>query len=359
MTLDDIILPGTQPEILGQGYGFTEGPAADRHGNVYFSDGKNDSIYYWEVGQPVVRFVDDSTDAIGMMFNARGELYVCEGAAYRIVAYDVRTKAKRVLCSQIDGQHFNEPNDLAIDFCDGFYFSDPNYQHHGQPTVMKQDVYYCSAEGRVTRVSTVCHKPNGVLLSADDRTLYVADARGQVIYRYDVVASRPSSPAKGCGSTNWGQPGRPDVGRARQSLHLLRQGRAEDLRSCGPARRPDRRSRRQLLLRRRRLPHAVHRVGRQVPRHSHAGGGAETVAAAGVGDQNTAMAVTSAKEFFAVLEKSKLLIPAQLAQARAAAGAGDDPKPSPSGWPAKTSSPAGRPANCWPDAVPSTWASTA
>ena len=79
-----------------------------------------------------------------MMFNAEGELYVCEGAAHRIVAFDVHTKAKRVLCSQIDGQHFNEPNDLAIDFHDGFYFSDPNYQHRGQPTVMKQDVYYCS-----------------------------------------------------------------------------------------------------------------------------------------------------------------------------------------------------------------------
>jgi gluconolactonase len=122
-----------------------------------------------------------------MMLNARGDLYVCEGAAYRIVAFDTRTKAKRVLCGEIDGQHFNEPNDLAIDFRNGFYFSDPNYQHHGQPTVMKQDVYYCSAEGLVTRVSTICYKPNGVLLSGDDQTLYVADARGQRIYRYDVA----------------------------------------------------------------------------------------------------------------------------------------------------------------------------
>ena len=187
MTLADIISPCTEPEILGDGYGFTEGPAADQRGNVYFSDGKNDSIYHWEVGKPVVRFVDDSTDAIGMMFNAQGELYVCEGAAYRIVAYDVGAKEKRVLCSEIDGQHFNEPNDLAIDFLGGFYFSDPNYQHHGQPTVMKQDVYYCSAQGQVERVSTVCFKPNGVLLSADDKTLYVADARGQRIYRYDVA----------------------------------------------------------------------------------------------------------------------------------------------------------------------------
>jgi gluconolactonase len=187
MTLADIFAPDARPEVLGDSYGFTEGPAADRRGNVYFSDGKNNSIYYWEAGKQVALFVDESTDAIGMMFNAQGELYVCEGAAYRIVAYDVQTKAKRVLCNQIDGQHFNEPNDLAIDLHNGFYFSDPNYQHHGQPTVMKQDVYYCSVEGKVSRVSTICHKPNGVLLSADDKTLYVADARGQRIYRYDIL----------------------------------------------------------------------------------------------------------------------------------------------------------------------------
>jgi gluconolactonase len=205
MTLDDIVTAGVVPEVLGNGYGFTEGPAADREGNVYFSDGQNNSIYRWQPGRPVTLFTDDSTDAIGMMFNAQGELYVCEGAAYRIAAYDVRTlgdcpnfrasengtvplrPAKRILCNEIDGQRFNEPNDLAIDFAGGFYFSDPNYQHRRQPTVMKQDVYYCSAEGRVTRVSTVCFKPNGVLLSADDKTLYVADARGQCIYRYEVV----------------------------------------------------------------------------------------------------------------------------------------------------------------------------
>jgi gluconolactonase len=189
MTLDDILIPGVSPEVLGAGYGFTEGPAADSRGDVYFSDGQNNSIYHWQPGQAISRFVEDSTDAIGMMFNARDELYVCEGAAYRIAAFDVPTKAKRIVCSEIDGQHFNEPNDLAIDFFGGFYFSDPNYQHRGQPTVMKQDVYYCSADGIVSRVSTICHKPNGVLLSADDRTLYVADARGQRIYRYEIVGA--------------------------------------------------------------------------------------------------------------------------------------------------------------------------
>jgi gluconolactonase len=185
--LDDLIAPGTEPQVLGTGYGFTEGPAADARGGVYFSDGRNDSIHYVEPGQQAVRFTDDSTDANGMICNTRGELIVCEGAAYRVVAINLKTRQKRVLCAEIDGLHFNEPNDVAVDPHDGFYFSDPNYQHHGQPTVMKQDVYYCTYGGRVSRVSTVCFKPNGVLLSADAKTLYVADARGQRIYRYDVT----------------------------------------------------------------------------------------------------------------------------------------------------------------------------
>ena len=50
MTLDDIITPAAQPEVLGQGYGFTEGPTADLAGNVFFSDGQNNSIHRWQPG---------------------------------------------------------------------------------------------------------------------------------------------------------------------------------------------------------------------------------------------------------------------------------------------------------------------
>ena len=187
MTLDDIVAPGTEPIVLGTGYGCSEGPAADARGNIYFSDGQNDSIHFYELGQPVRLFVDDSTDANGMMFNRRGELYVCEGAAYRIVAFDVETKEKRVLAENFEGLRFNEPNDLAIDATGGFYFTDPNYRHRGQETVRKEDTYYVSADGEITRVSTVCEKPNGVLLTPDDKVLYLADNRTRQIYRYDVL----------------------------------------------------------------------------------------------------------------------------------------------------------------------------
>jgi len=186
-TIDQIVAPGTRAEVLGTGYGFSEGPAADPEGNVYFSDGMNDSIHFYEVGRGVRPFVDDSTDANGMMFNAKGELVVCEGAAYRVVAFDVKSKQKRILLG--DGpRQFNEPNDLAIDASGGFYFTDPNYRHRGQAPLKKEDVYYCSPDGKVNRVSDVCRKPNGILLTPDDKTLYLADCSDKVIYKYEVVA---------------------------------------------------------------------------------------------------------------------------------------------------------------------------
>jgi len=187
-TLNDIVASGTQPQVIASGYGFTEGPAGDSNGHVYFSDGQNNSIYFYEVGKGVTPFVTDSTDANGMMMNSKGELYVCEGAAYRVVKFDVATKKKTVLASEIDGQHFNEPNDLTIDEVDGFYFTDPCYSHHKQKAVMKEDAYYVSPQGKVTRVSTVCKRPNGILLSADNKTLYLADNAGRVLYKYDVKA---------------------------------------------------------------------------------------------------------------------------------------------------------------------------
>ncbi len=186
-TLEDLVAPGAKPKVLGSGYGFCEGPAADAQGNVYFSDGRNNTIHYYEPGKPVSVFVDDSLDANGMMFNARGELIVCEGAAFRVVAFDVATRQKRVLVGGRQQREFNEPNDLSIDLGGGFYFTDPNYRHRGQELLRKEDAYYRATDGTVSRVSTVCETPNGILLTPDDKTLYLADNRGKCLYRYDVL----------------------------------------------------------------------------------------------------------------------------------------------------------------------------
>jgi gluconolactonase len=188
MTLADIVPAGAKPEVVGSGYKFCEGPTPDAKGNVYFSDGDRNSIHFYEVGKPVRLFVGDSSGANGQKVNAKGELYTCEGSAFRVVAFNVATKQKRVLCSEIDGRHFNQPNDLTIDHLDGCYFTDPDYGCPRDKLPMKEDVYYCSPAGKVTRVSTVCTQPNGILLTADEKTLYIADWLGKRIFKCDVLA---------------------------------------------------------------------------------------------------------------------------------------------------------------------------
>ena len=187
VSFSDILEPGVKATIIGEGYSFSEGPAADAVGNIYFSDGSNDKIHFYPYGRPVEVFVDDCTDANGMMFNRNGELVSVEGSLRHVVAFDTRTKQKRVLVNQIDGVEFNEPNDLTFDLDNGFYFTDPYYQHRKQGATMKEDVYYVSNTGKVSRVSTVCVRPNGTILSADCKTLYVADNGSKKVYRYDVL----------------------------------------------------------------------------------------------------------------------------------------------------------------------------
>jgi len=196
--IEDLCDPAAQPQVLGTGYGFCEGPAADGAGNVYFSDGKTNAIHIYEPGKPVALFTGDSFDANGMMFNAKGELVVCEGAAFRVVAIDVKSKQKRVLAGGGPTREFNEPNDLTLDLHGGFYFTDPNYRHRGQPPVRKEDAHYVAPDGRVSCVSTVCKKPNGILLTPDNKTLYLADNGGKCIYRYDV-----SAPGRLANETMW------------------------------------------------------------------------------------------------------------------------------------------------------------
>lgn len=185
--LSDIIELSIKATVLGTGYNFSEGPAVDAVGNVYFS-ARLDKIQFYAYGRPVELFTDDTFDPVAMMFNRDGKLIVTEGAASRIVEFDVRTKEKRTIVSEFEGLRFNEPEHLTIDFENGFYFTDPSYRHRGNNAVRKEDVYYVSKDGEISRVSTICRKPNGIILTADCKILYVVDNGAGHVYKYDVPA---------------------------------------------------------------------------------------------------------------------------------------------------------------------------
>jgi gluconolactonase len=182
-----VVAEGAKVEKLADGFAFTEGPAADAVGNVFFSDIPNNRIHEWSVGESKLStFRENSGGANGLYFDKDGNLLACEGDGRRLVAIDPQGSVA-VLADKYDGKRFNSPNDLWIDPKGGVYFSDPRY---GDREGMEQDgehVYYLSPDRKkLTRVISDMVRPNGVIGTPDGKTLYVADHGGNKTFVYKV-----------------------------------------------------------------------------------------------------------------------------------------------------------------------------
>ncbi len=154
-------------------YQFTEGPVADKNGNVYFADITAGKIYKWSPDGNVSVFVSGLNMPNGLAFDKNGNLIACKGGAGRLISIDP-TGQITVLTDQYDGQRYNEPNDLWIDPQGGIYFTDPVYQR--VKVQAGEDVYYLAPDRqRVTRVIDDLVRPNGIVGTADGESLYVAD----------------------------------------------------------------------------------------------------------------------------------------------------------------------------------------
>jgi gluconolactonase len=183
-------LPGIGPKgAIGKahtGFKFTEGPAADAHGNVYFSDVRDNKILKVDTDGKLSTFLENTQGANGLMFDGKGRLIACQGGTGRVIAIDPTTKAIDVLAGEYNGKRFNAPNDLVVDAQGGVYFTDPSF---GREEVQdKMAVYYVSAEKKVTRLIDNVPRPNGVILSTDERTLYVLPSGTPNVMAYPVEA---------------------------------------------------------------------------------------------------------------------------------------------------------------------------
>jgi gluconolactonase len=172
---------------LHTGFKFTEGPAADRDGNVYFSDIPNERIHKVDAEGKLSVFREKTNRANGLMLNAKGEIVACEGAG-QVVAYSPDGKSRRVLADSYDGKRLNAPNDLVVDKQGGVYFTDPWFGPRQPLPQGKTAVYYIAADGKVTRLVDDLPNPNGVILSPDEKTLYVIPSGQAEMMAYSVEA---------------------------------------------------------------------------------------------------------------------------------------------------------------------------
>jgi gluconolactonase len=189
----DLFAPGTKPKLISKQFEFTEGPAADNQGNIFFTDQPNNAIWKFDVTGKLSKFSDDAGRSNGMYFDRRGNLITCADANNEIWRFNSKGRRTAILITDLNGKKFNGPNDLWMDAKGGIYFTDPYYQRpYWTRTATELDgqkVYYLPAGSRQARiVSAQLQKPNGIAGTRDGKYLYVADIEANKTYRFNIAA---------------------------------------------------------------------------------------------------------------------------------------------------------------------------
>lgn len=184
-----VVAAGAEVERVADGYAFTEGPVAGSDGLIYFSDIPNHTIATFDpaTGKAGV-FTDQSGNANGLMFDAQGRLIACRHGGRDLAAFNLQNRSAQSLIDRYEGKRLNSPNDLVIDAVGGIYFTDPRYGKRDDLEMVIEAVYYYSADGKLTALIGKLKRPNGIALSPDGKTLYVADWGAPAMMAYRVVA---------------------------------------------------------------------------------------------------------------------------------------------------------------------------
>jgi gluconolactonase len=191
---NNIITQGAEVKLLAEGFRFTEGPAVDKEGNVYFTDQPTDRILKWSAEDERLSVFSENTGrANGLYFDNEGHLLACSDMDNEIWKFDM--KGNHVaLVTDYDGKKLNGPNDLWVAPGGGIYFTDPLYKrdYWTRNPEMQQDgehVYYLSPDyKKLIRVAGDLEKPNGIIGSPDGKLLYVADIKAGKTYVYKIQA---------------------------------------------------------------------------------------------------------------------------------------------------------------------------
>jgi len=188
---DKSYIPGIGPlseinKIQGD-FQFTEGPAADMKGNLYLSDVSANKIYKMNNKGEVTVFLEPSGHANGLMFESKDKLLVCQMDG-KLISINTDTKETTILTDKYEGTRYNAPNDLVVDKMGGVYFTDPLFRSPQPLPQGKEAVYYRSTDSKITRLRDNSKGPNGIILSPDEKMLYVIPTMQKDMRAYPVTS---------------------------------------------------------------------------------------------------------------------------------------------------------------------------
>ncbi|MCC6487086.1 MAG: SMP-30/gluconolactonase/LRE family protein [Candidatus Hydrogenedentes bacterium] len=170
-------------ETVAEGFQFTEGPVWVPKDGLIFSDIPADTIF--KADKSVFRTPSGKSN--GLNLDTKGRLIACEHWNRRVTRTE-EDGSITVLADSYDGKKLNSPNDVTVRSDGFFFFTDPPYGLEGREQEQPcQGVYALSPDGKLTRIADDFIKPNGIGLSPDEKTLYVADTEGNHIRAFDVA----------------------------------------------------------------------------------------------------------------------------------------------------------------------------
>jgi gluconolactonase len=181
------------PVMVADRFTFTEGPAVDKNGNVFFTDQPQNKIWKYGTDGKLSVFMDTSGRSNGMYFDPAGNLISCADEHDQLwsVAPDGQVT---VLVDGFNGARLNGPNDVWAAPGGGYYFTDPYYQRdywtrqHPDPDIKGEFVYFLASNGASpVVVADDLKKPNGIVGTPDGKHLYIADIGADKTYVYDVA----------------------------------------------------------------------------------------------------------------------------------------------------------------------------
>lgn len=197
--LDALLAPGTQIEVLASGFNWSEGPVW-RDGGVVFSDVPENTVFGWKEGDTAAKVVLKPSGSLsdptgqgsnGLAVDAKGNLILCQHGERRVARLE-KDGSFTALADRFDGKRFNSPNDLVIAKIGTIYFTDPPYglKKTGKPELPFHGIYSVSPGGKVSLLVEDVRFPNGIALSPDEKTLYVAvsDPQNTRVMAYDLQA---------------------------------------------------------------------------------------------------------------------------------------------------------------------------
>lgn len=185
-----VVASGATVKKISDQFAFTEGPAVDKKGVIYFTDQPNDKIWKYDTDGTLSLYMDKTGRSNGLYFDKAGNLISCADEKDELWSISPDKKIT-VLMTDYKGQRMNGPNDLWIDPKGGIYFTDPYYQRdyweRKKPDIDGQKVYYLpKGQKEAILVDSDLMQPNGIVGTPDGRYLYVADIRANKTYKYEI-----------------------------------------------------------------------------------------------------------------------------------------------------------------------------